>query len=245
MREQTQELATWALSDSGSIRASSLQGRSQKPLSEDSTSLCGRSLSVFSDADPRSSSESNRPEAIPEVSEPTSPEEQYFLENRKTPVSVLSDVIKRSSTKASSSQIGSSSNGQTSNSSQTGESSLMSKDASGVKPGETEPLISKDAISNTRTKQAYGSIGDVESQDYAGNTSRANEESWSQATKMVYDICQNLIHSKIWTQQGLWENFILAPAYAVPAVLLGLLLNLLDALSYGSSIKNSRIYSSG
>ena len=237
MREQTQELATWTLFDSGSIKARSSQGRSQKPLSEASTSPCGRSSSVFSDPDPRSSSESNRPEAIPEVSEPTSPEEQSFFEHRKLPVSVLSNVFKSSSTKASSSDIGSSSKGQTSNSSHTGEPYLVIKDASALKSGEAEPLVSKDITSNAKMKQAYGSIGDVESQNYTRKKSRANEKSWWEATKKIFDIWQNLLHSKIWTQQGLWENFVLAPVYAIPAVLLGLLLNLLDALSYGTYTK--------
>lgn len=237
MREQTQELATWALSDSGSIRARSSQGRSQKPFSEASTSPCGRSLSLFSDPDPRSSSESNRPEAIPEVSEPTSPEQQSFFENRNLPISALSNVFKSSSAKASSSDIDASSKGQSSSLSHNEEPQSLIRDACGLKSGEDKPLISKDMISDARTKQAYGSIGDVESQNYTGKVSKANGKSWSRATKKVFGIWENLRHSNIWTQQGLWENFVLAPVYAIPAVLLGLLLNLLDALSYGTCTK--------
>lgn len=93
--------------------------------------------------------------------------------------------------------------------------------------------MSKDIISDARAKQAYGSIGDVESQNYVREVSRASGQSWSRAKK-IFGIWQNFLHSNIWTQQGLWENLVLAPFYAVPAVLLGLLLNLLDALSYGT-----------
>ena len=236
MREQTQELATWALSDSGSIRTASAQGRPQKPISEASTSPRGRSASVFSDPDPRSSSDSNRPEAIPEVSEPTSPELEPFATGHRLSRSALSDVIRSSSAEASHSATSSTSRVPVSSSSRTARSSLRVADASGWRSGEVEPLISKDRESVSGKQHIYGSASDVERQVHRGNGSWDQQSVCLEIKRKFYLARQRLLHSKFWTREALWENFVLAPTYAIPAVLLGLLLNILDALSYGTEV---------
>lgn len=38
---------------------------------------------------------------------------------------------------------------------------------------------------------------------------------------------------KRWDRQALWQNVVVAPVACLPAVVVGLLLNILDALSYG------------
>ncbi|KAK4105759.1 hypothetical protein N658DRAFT_483179 [Parathielavia hyrcaniae] len=40
-------------------------------------------------------------------------------------------------------------------------------------------------------------------------------------------------HPKRWNRRALWENVVVAPVACLPAVVVGLLLNILDALSYG------------
>ena len=187
---------------------------------------------MFSDPDARSSSDSNRPEAILEVSEPTSPELEPFATDRRLSKSVLSDIIKSSSSEISSSAKSSGSKGPISSSSRTGESSLCVTGASGWKSGEAEPLISRDVTSELGARQRYGSTGDAESQVYRRKDSW--QCIWSKVSRKLFLARQRLLHARFWTRQTLWENLILAPTYAIPAVLLGLLLNILDALSYGT-----------
>jgi SulP family sulfate permease len=38
---------------------------------------------------------------------------------------------------------------------------------------------------------------------------------------------------KCWDRKAIWDNVIVAPVACLPAVIVGLLLNILDALSYG------------
>ncbi|CAK7226141.1 hypothetical protein SCUCBS95973_006099 [Sporothrix curviconia] len=44
---------------------------------------------------------------------------------------------------------------------------------------------------------------------------------------------QSFTHLKCWDRQRLWQNAVVAPVACLPAVIVGLLLNILDALSYG------------
>ena len=39
---------------------------------------------------------------------------------------------------------------------------------------------------------------------------------------------------KLWDRRAIWENVVVAPVVCLPAVIVGLLLNILDALSYGT-----------
>lgn len=44
---------------------------------------------------------------------------------------------------------------------------------------------------------------------------------------------RSVTHIKWWDRRRLWENLVVAPIACLPAVIVGLLLNILDALSYG------------
>ncbi|CAK7230442.1 hypothetical protein SBRCBS47491_007585 [Sporothrix bragantina] len=44
---------------------------------------------------------------------------------------------------------------------------------------------------------------------------------------------QSATHLKCWDRRRLWQNLVVAPVSCLPAVIVGLLLNILDALSYG------------
>ncbi|CAK7206384.1 hypothetical protein SEUCBS139899_009176 [Sporothrix eucalyptigena] len=44
---------------------------------------------------------------------------------------------------------------------------------------------------------------------------------------------QSFTHLKCWDRRQFWDNFVVAPISCLPAVIVGLLLNILDALSYG------------
>lgn len=49
----------------------------------------------------------------------------------------------------------------------------------------------------------------------------------------VVEAAQILSNPKRWDRRALWKNVVVAPVACLPAVVVGLLLNILDALSYG------------
>ncbi|OQE43260.1 hypothetical protein PENCOP_c003G04743 [Penicillium coprophilum] len=88
-------------------------------------------------------------------------------------------------------------------------------------------LLSK---SRSKSTQNYGSAGDVENQTAAVKRPptlvRKGVSSATHYTRI-------LSNPKSWNKRAIWREAVVYPASLVPAVLLGLLLNILDALSYG------------
>ncbi|KAJ5505776.1 sulfate transporter [Penicillium expansum] len=88
-------------------------------------------------------------------------------------------------------------------------------------------LLSK---SRSKSTQNYGSAGDAE------NQRPAVKRSPNLITKGVSSVAhytRTLSNPKSWDRRVIWKEAVVYPASLVPAVLLGLLLNILDALSYG------------
>ena len=83
-------------------------------------------------------------------------------------------------------------------------------------------------------KTAYGSIKDLEGQQHARpeptNRVKAVLERSQKQTARILRIVSN---PKSWDRQRILEYGVRQPARSVPPVVLGLLLNILDALSYG------------
>lgn len=82
----------------------------------------------------------------------------------------------------------------------------------------------------SKSTQNYGSAGDAE------NQRAAVKQSPNLATKGISSVAhytRTLSNPKAWDRRVIWKEAVLYPASLVPAVLLGLLLNILDALSYG------------
>jgi SulP family sulfate permease len=50
------------------------------------------------------------------------------------------------------------------------------------------------------------------------------------------EITRIVFNPKRWNRKAIWQNAVVEPVGYLPAVILGLLLNILDALSYGMSI---------
>lgn len=42
-----------------------------------------------------------------------------------------------------------------------------------------------------------------------------------------------VMNPKTWDKKAIWDKAIISPLHCLPAVIVGLLLNILDALSYG------------
>lgn len=78
--------------------------------------------------------------------------------------------------------------------------------------------------------QSYGGTGDVESQGISGNT---KSDAFPGAVHKLRMCFCTLSNPKSWDGQAVWRDGIVYPLSFLPSVFLGLLLNILDALSYG------------
>lgn len=87
-------------------------------------------------------------------------------------------------------------------------------------------------LPKTRSKspRGYGAVQDVESQ---GGLSIRNQYPFFEGLRRVAQYGRTLSNPKSWDRRAIWREGVIYPISLVPAVLLGLLLNILDALSYG------------
>ena len=236
VREDTAELASYALSDKASIQSTSPSRRAAQTHLE----------SYFqqpTDSETASNRESEglRNHIIAEVSEPASPEEGEV--GRSPGTSMLADLLRHSppsrppSENMNAEDIGKSQDGE--------EREIHSNQgrliitSNGVKMDATErtPLIGKDVAFEAQHPDWIRGQRDIEAQE----TKRRH--SWPKLRNVLlwpkekgYDIVKVVANPKAWDRKAIWENAVMAPVECLPAVILGLLLNILDALSYGRSI---------
>lgn len=105
-------------------------------------------------------------------------------------------------------------------------------------PTETSPLLgprSDAAESPNGTRSSY----DLESQKRPirrrlfGYFSKTGVQAWHKVSH-VFHVA---VDPKRWDRRALWQNVVVAPIACLPAVIVGLLLNILDALSYGKLLQ--------
>ena len=85
-------------------------------------------------------------------------------------------------------------------------------------------------------KTAYGSIKDLESQQVARSEPTSRIDAVLQRSrKHTAHVVRVVSSPKSWDRHDILEYGIRQPASIVPPVILGLLLNILDALSYGDT----------
>ncbi|KAI0482766.1 sulfate transporter family protein [Xylariaceae sp. FL0804] len=95
-------------------------------------------------------------------------------------------------------------------------------------PSETTPLL----VATPPGPRSPGELGDLEFQK-----SRAQPRyRWQTIRKEAGHTVRTIaaaVNPKTWDRKAIWENVIMDPIRCLPAVIVGLLLNILDALSYG------------
>lgn len=255
MREQTGELAAWVLNDAKSIRAGtpprqySAQGvdyqlrrrPSQHESSKQSTDLRAR----------EEQDEGHQPERIEEVSEPASPEDKT-LDRQQPPTSstsALTNLIRRSPPKSPSSR---SEDGEyyqyheTRSLERDTKPRVFDDDDRRHEQNENSSLLPRDKSAQNYRRPS----SDVESQrdegtwkrhygtEEQGKSSPRKASTWlvtlpSKAATKVVGVARAAGNPKSWNKKTIIENTVKAPLRALPAVGLGCLLNLLDAMSYG------------
>ena len=175
-------------------------------------------------SDHRKRGTSPRPGMIEEVSEPSSPHSSHYSQHSQCE-SALAELIRKST------------------GTEEGTQDTDSEEATGIgtfhsvtvregiisQPGERTTLLPE--------RTAYGTIRDIESQkppiplEKSQKNGRALDVQHIKNRFFAYmTVAANL---KSWTRQDVWRYGISRPASLVPSVILGLLLNVLDALSYG------------
>lgn len=106
---------------------------------------------------------------------------------------------------------------------------LTVTDESELSDNEQTSLIRKPSRSSIQ-QQGYGSIGDIENQ---GPAIRRKENIFTLAHSKGEQFRRFVLNPKSWNRRTIWKEGVVRPVSLLPAVFLGLLLNVLDALSYG------------
>lgn len=108
------------------------------------------------------------------------------------------------------------------------EPTILVTDSTGGLDDERTSLLRKRAVG--KEPRNYRTIEDIENQDFFQKTP-PNKLRHLVAKGRAFG--RKLRDPKAWDRRVIWRNGVVYPVTLVPAVLLGLLLNILDALSYG------------
>jgi SulP family sulfate permease len=238
VREDTAELASYALSDRASVRSIS-------PLRHHSTQT--QLESYFTQGPETESAINSEPEGlhhhtIQEVSEPVSPERSPSNHSHSPGTSALTSMLKRSPPNTLPKEGLRSQNGclEGSTEADTDEDDIQRRlvmTANGVKIDSSErtPLLAKQRSVETHPDWIRGE------QDVEGQLIR-HQPSWPKLHNMVLwpkekgiAVLCTIVNPKAWDRRAIFQHAVLEPAGCLPAVVLGALLNVLDALSYGTS----------
>ncbi|KAE8144271.1 sulfate transporter family-domain-containing protein [Aspergillus avenaceus] len=214
IREQTAELASFALSLDGS---SLPQERNTLPASldifhpiQDTNSSSSAKTVVLESADPLGTGSSSA--------------------NPTAGSSVLTEMIRNPSDYPDDTYDQS----LTTNWNRTSETGVSERLASTVSGVNNVPNTERTALlprsPQSKPDRSYGSAEDVESQRIISQRNNRGLFNTFSALKVRF---QGLLHPKSWDRKIIWEQGIVYPVSLLPSVFLGLLLNILDALSYG------------
>lgn len=236
VREDTAELASYVLSDKKEKRnASFLRRRTSGSSYGDRDTFSAH----------RAEQHANSDERIAEVSEPSSPESAIEDIPDDGP-SILSSMLKHSPPKTD--DVSDSEDDVTNGNVQNGKKSSgrRSEGARGSKAdvitdgaSEQTPLLLGRTISSYSRPPESPSLSDaddlsdVESQKPRMDQSFRGYGGIRQRAKDKVLVVSHFMNPKSWDRHAIWQNVVMAPVHCLPAVVVGLLLNILDALSYG------------
>ncbi|KAI1082783.1 sulfate transporter family protein [Whalleya microplaca] len=98
---------------------------------------------------------------------------------------------------------------------------------------ETTPLLRSKSHRPESSLDSNAELGDVESQKPGFKTGKYRWAALRDGIESRYHRVTAATNPKTWDRKAIWENVVLDPIRCLPAVIVGLLLNILDALSYG------------
>ena len=225
IREDTAELASRALSDSK---------HTTPPRRHSDTLIAPQHVPTQfpkrhqpSDSGQPTSGISSKPKPIQEVSEPTSSGTSRSS-SRSHGRSALTDMIRRSPPSRDTSPPDQKHYSGGRNDLATVGEGIISQ------PTERTTLILQKAAYRSDISPQYGSIPDLESLSRAERISSSNLPPAIQGWGLVsYSSFKAFVNPRRWSGKTIWQHGIRSPLSYIPSVILGLLLNVLDALSYG------------
>lgn len=232
VREQTAELSSSFLSDSdipGPLGALANYDPSSNRRSTDTD----RS---FTDAEREYLARRIRDERIEEISEPVSPDEAHSHKKEPPQPSRLSALLQESSPTSHPSPSPSRRRSQSVPYARDIPEVVVSDAEDDDAPDEESPLLSNRKRSSVQRK--LGADGAEEAELESQSTRKAG--TWRQIQQTYGSTRQSLLNTwhvasspKSWDGRQVFNTVVVKPVSVLPAVFLGLLLNLLDALSYG------------
>ncbi|KAL8971620.1 MAG: hypothetical protein Q9183_000966 [Haloplaca sp. 2 TL-2023] len=232
VREDTAELASWVLSDKASFASGS--SPTQHLLSRTAASKSSKNRSKPDELESLDQSEPVglvRPNAIPEVSEPASPSSVH---SHKPPgVSALSHMFKATPQTEEAIPdddiVTKVADVEEDNSFATVQDGIISQ------PTEHTALLLKQHVQDSKTRSKNGTQHDLESQKMnERDRSPAQSQDWfHRMVERSKSTAAKILHPIAKDGKGSYKKVLLQPLGFVPPVVLGLLLNILDALSYG------------
>ena len=223
VREDTAELASWALSDIASNHSEHSPSRHNASSTAQSHQNFRGSQSDQDELSRHESTASTRPEPIPEVSEPSSSHGSDSSQPSQCQSALTALIRSFPQTEESSSGIDEDESPTTA-----GIRPVTVREGIISQPSERTSLLGK--------RTAYSTIKDLEGQPVAVRRPISRIREILQRSKdQTASIIRVASNPKSWNRQNILEYGIRQPANFVPPVLLGLLLNILDALSYGES----------
>ena len=235
VREDTAELASWALSDVASLQIGHSPAWHHTSSATDQESSQADSYfpgrMEHDDQSRHESTNSSRPGVIEEVSEPTSPNSASSSRmSHKT--SALTEIIKEPPKKTRKHDIVG----------QSGVQPVTVREGIISQPDEQTALLLKKVAYGSDKVNQYGSTPDLESQGEGvkGRISQIRRRLRHPREHSSY-LIRRVTNPKTWDRKALVEHGVRRPASYVPPVILGLLLNVLDALSYGKRILEGRV----
>lgn len=228
MRQDTAELASWALSDVASIRGGTPPRRHASP---GGITTATNLDSFFDEPSDHSRTyddpDSTYPAVIQEVSEPTSPESHPSL-HPSTKASMLTEMIRTSYCAMEDEDRG---------------DAICTNANTSYQPVEVRPgIISQQPHEGTALLRTISSLKaptskffrDIESLERTHVTRfQKVRQAFTWSKDQSVSVVRTLGSPKTWDKRIIWQNTVVKPAGYIPAILLGLLLNILDALSYG------------
>ncbi|KIW06678.1 uncharacterized protein PV09_02383 [Verruconis gallopava] len=228
VREQTQELANWALDDSANPRAlstgfddgwgtgSARRGRKRT----------GSFFSETDSAEARTSTESTRPGAIEEVSEPVSPEDHDDTTRTEETnnTSALSSLLRDGEARKRR-YLSFGSGGRDQDNDGRSEVSIVVDDYETGEITETSALLPRERLPASKRVPLYRHTDP----NFAEQQRTFPNKRWSWLKFTLREAWEKAAHPRSWNVRQ--ASHMAVGAFA--AVFLGLLLNILDALSYG------------
>ncbi len=108
-------------------------------------------------------------------------------------------------------------------------------------PNERTVLLLKKVAYGSDSTPKQGSVHDLERQNtFCHLWERRVKGFYTQSKRQAINVLRTLEHPETWDKKEVFHQTIEKPAGYVPPVILGLLLNVLDALSYGKTLLVSR-----